>query len=292
MQNPGAPAPVIQTRAVFPGAARMGPEANPAPIILVIGPEKSGKSATTITSCVNFPNPGMEPLVIAWDKTGSVSCLRLGYTAQALVVSEFAPAPGRGGNIPAQPRFWDRAQGVLAHLERNVQALKANHGALIVDCASTMMDRLHEDARRFSQNPDPRSHFGECLMQAKEFMNRIVDLGLPTIWLSWMKESETVEERGSAPGSPKKYKVIPGGPNIIGGFRALLGGKAHHIFILEKKKYGPVAGADPEGYVRVLHSQAYEGVNAGGRYSHLLPEPCPADLGWILSVITGRLVPR
>jgi hypothetical protein len=264
------------SQGLFPGVSIIDAKSNAAPMLCVIGKEKSGKSATTITTLANWPAPGMDPLVLAWDKTGPDSCIKLGYQPHAIRIAD---QPGT--------RHWDKGRGVLDSLERNTAQLHSRYGAIVTDCMSTMVDRIHEDARRFSKNPDPRSHFGDALMQAKEWINRIVDLGLPTIWLTWLREPEMNESK--APNGQTVRKFAMGGVNVLGGTRALLAGKAHHILYLEKVKHGPgVQGADEDGNVRLFHTRPYENIDCHGRYSHILPEPCPPHLGWILSQITGK----
>lgn len=249
------------------------------PIILVIAREKEGKS-TLGTTLVGWPEQGKQPLYIPFDETGPNSCLKLGYVPQTMKPSAF---PG--------VRLWDRAKSIMTELESNRAAIRSAYGALIIDCASTMVDKLHEDARRYSQNPDPRSHFGETLMQAKEFMNRVCDLGLPTIWLAWLKEAELVESK--TPSGGKNKKLLMGGPQILGSFRQMLAGKAHHILILEKQKLGAgQPGADEDGYVRLFHTKPWENINAGGRYSHVLPEPMYANLGMVLQMIRDANNPK
>lgn len=269
-------APTNGAGPLFPGVTIIDAKANTAPIIVVIGREKSGKSATSITSLVGWPAPGFDPLVLAWDKTGPDSCIKLGYQPHAIRIAD---QPGA--------RFWDKGRAVLDSLELNAPALHARYGAIVTDCMSTMVDRTHEDARRFSKNSDPRSHFGDALMQSKEWINRIVDLGLPTIWLTWLREPEVNESKGPAGQTIRKF--VSGGVNVLGGTRALLAGKAHHILYLEKVKHGVGAqGADENGDVRLFHTKPYENIDCSGRYSHILPEPAPPHLGWILSQITGK----
>lgn len=251
------------------------------PIILVIAPEKAGKSTLGV-SLVGYPEPGKEPLYIPFDENGPDSCLKLGYVPHKMKPSAF---PGQ--------RLWDRTRSLLNELEQQQQAIRARYGAFIVDCASTMVDKLHEDSRRYSGNPDPRSHFGEALMQSKEFMNRLTSIGLPTIWLAWLREPEMIESKTSSGGKSKR--MLLGGPNIIGNFRNMLAGKAHHILILDKQKIGVgQPGADEDGYVRMFHTRPWENINAGGRYSHVLPEPMYANLGMILQMIrdSGKLNPK
>jgi hypothetical protein len=255
------------------GISMVTAQGNKAPIALVISPEKAGKSSLG-TTLFGWPDQQKQPLFLAWDKTGPDACVKLGYSPHAIKIPDL---PG--------DRHWAKAQIALQTLESNITAIKQQYGSIIVDCCSTMADRLHEDARRFSKNTNPKSHFGDCLMQCKEFMNRVTDLGLPTVWLSWLREAEV--EETVMPNGNKKTRIIPGGPHIIGGFRQLVGGKAHHIFVLEKQRVGfGVAGADEQGYKRVLHAAPWSNIASGGRYGHLLPDECPANLGLILQAIT------
>lgn len=283
MTDPNGPAPqapnLIGNMPSIQGIAAVGPQMNKAPVVLVISAEKQGKSSLGVT-LFGWPTTSKQPLFIAWDKTGPAACVNLGYSPHALTVPDL---PGE--------RHWQKGQAALKILEDNANAIRAQYGALIIDCGSTMADRLHEDARRFSKNPNPRSHFGDCLMQCKEFFNRVVDIGLPTVWLSWLKEAEI--EEINLPNGQKKTRVIPGGPQIMGGFRNLLAGKAHHILVLEKQRVGTgVPGADAQGYKRVLHASPWANIACGGRYSHLLPDECPANLAQILQAITTGQVLR
>ncbi len=226
-----------------------------------------------------YPTPEKQPIVLAWDRTGPAACVNLGYSPHAIVIPD----------VVGPERFWGKAQAALTLLEQNVHAIRQQYGSIVVDCSSTMTDRLHEDARRFSKNTNPRSHFGDCLMQSKEFMNRVVDLGLPTVWLSWLREAEV--EETTLPNGQKKTRIIPGGPHIIGGFRQLVAGKAHHNFVLEKQRVGTgQPGADSQGYKRVLHANAWANIASGGRYSRLLPDECPADLSLIMRAISSGKV--
>lgn len=283
MTEPNGPAPqapvphavpqLIGSVPTITGISAMGPQTNKAPSIAVLAAEKQGKSSLGVTLFA-WPTSAKQPLFVAWDRTGPAACVNLGYSPHALTIPDLAGE-----------RHWQKAQSALSILEQNVNAIRQQYGALIVDCASTMTDRLHEDARRFSKNSNPKSHFGDCLMQSKEFYNRIVDLGLPVVWLSWLKEAEV--EEINLPNGQKKTRIIPGGPHIIGGFRQLLAGKAHHIFVLEKQRIGTgQPGADSQGYRRVLHAAPWANIACGGRYAHLLPDECPANLGMILQAIT------
>lgn len=231
-------------------------------------------SATVGTTLVNWPREGLHPLFLAFDESGPNSCLTLGYQPHVMPVKKLPGATA-----------WEKTREALTQLEANRVKLHQTYGSLIVDCGSTMLDMLHESARRFSKNPDPRSHFGEALMQAKEVMNRLMALELPIWWLAWLREPETVEERGPNP-NVKIKRILPGGPNIIGNFRSMLAGKVQHIFILEKVNVGRgQQGADSDGFARIFHTKDWQNIRAGGRFSHLLPEPMPAHAGYVMSLI-------
>lgn len=243
------------------------------PQFLVVAREKEGKSATVGTTLVNWPKPGMHPLFLAFDESGPNSCLRLGYQPHVI-----APKKLPGATV------WEKTREALNRLEQNAVSLRAQYGAVIVDCASTMVDNFHEDARRTSQNPDPRSHFGAALMQAKETMHRLGQLGIPVWWLAWLREPETVEEPG--PSGKKVKRVLPGGPNIVGNFKSMLAGRVQHIFILEKMNLGKgQPNTDEDGFARVFHTRDWTGIRGGGRYSHLLPEPMPAHAGMVMQAV-------
>lgn len=273
MQQQGA---IPNRGPTIPGISLVDALSNDAPIILIIAEEKAGKSTIAATTSVGYPEPGFDPLILAWDKTGPDACIKLGYQPHVMKIGD---QPGN--------RWFAKAKHVMQTLENNAPAIRQRYGAIITDCTSTMVDRLHEDARRFSPNPNPQSHFGDALMQSKEWINRIVDLGLPSIWLAWLRAPEVVET--TTAGGAKTKKFIMGGPNILGNTRSLIAGKAHHILYLEKQKVGVgQPGADEDGYLRVFHTRPFENINCHGRYSHVLPEPAPAHLGYILGCITRR----
>lgn len=234
-------------------------------------------SATVGTTLVNWPRPGMHPLYFAFDESGPNSCLKLGYSPHVM-------------NIKRQPgaRWIDKARDALVKLESNVAQLRQQYGAIIVDCASTMVDYFHEDARK-GKNPDPRSHFGAALMESREVMHRLVGLGLPIWWLAWLREAETVDEKiGNDVKEVKVKRLIHGGANILGNFKALLAGKVQHILILEKVNVGAHPAADETGHVRVFHTRDYMNIRAGGRFSHLLPPEMPANAAQVMNLVYGR----
>jgi hypothetical protein len=267
-----APAPVLKP-VTLPGVVPANAVSTTAPILLVISYEKTGKSTLPV-SCVNFPRPGMQPLVLAADPNGPVSCLRLGYAVPNL---RFIDMPGA--------RYWDKVRTALDRLEKHA-ALHDEVGVIFTDCVSTLTEKLLDDAKRWSKNPDPRAAYNDVIIQFREYVHRLFDLNLPQVWLSWMEEPTVVEEKLAS--GQKTMRKIPGGPSILGRkLRAFVGGRADHILFLEKVKYGQVPGADPEGYIRLFHTRTYQDINAGGRFSHILPEPCPANVGQILAAITG-----
>lgn len=278
-QNAPPAAPVSQKDTqqswpLLPGVVAMSSTTVRPPMLLIISAPKFGKSATSICSLFGWPTPDKQPLVLAWDPTGPIACNRLGFYPHVIPIID---QPGA--------HFWDKAQHALNTIETNAHQLRQRYGAIVVDCASTMVDRLHEDSRRFSKNTNPMSHFGDALMRSKEFINRVVDLGFPTVWLAWLREAERVEE-GTGPN--KRVKFIPGGPHILGSTRNLLAGRADHILLLEKTR-APIGtqGADGEGYIRQFHTRPWNEIECGGRYSHVLPEPCPPHVGHVLNLMTN-----
>ena len=261
---------------LLPGIQIIGDQGK-APHIIVTAREKDGKSTTAITTLVGWPRPGFDPLVLAWDKTGPDACLRLGYKPHVLKI---------GDQVGAS--YLLKMRSTLQMLETNIQQVRARYGAIVVDCYSTMIEMLLEDGRKFSRNPDPRSHYFDAEKGLREFINRLLDLELPIVGLCWLSEPETHTE-SIGPGKTKST-FVPGGILVAGQkIRKYLAGKVQHIFVLERQKVGVGAqGADDLGFKRVLHSQAWENINSGGRLSHLLPEPCPAHVGWILTQVTGK----
>ena len=267
-QQPTAPTFSLPGVVVVTGNAGMVPQ------FLVIAREKEGKSATVGTTLVNWPRPGMHPLFFAFDESGPNACLKLGYNPHVL------PIP----RLPGM-RMIDKTRDALSRLENNVVQVRNTYGSIIVDCASTMVDYFHEDARK-GRNPDPRSHFGAALMEAREVMHRLTGLGIPIWWLAWLREPETVEEKvGNDVKETKVKRILPGGPNILGNFKAVLAGKVQHIFILEKQNVGKQPGADESGFLRVFHTRDHMNIRAGGRFSHLLPPLIPAHAGQVMSVV-------
>jgi hypothetical protein len=243
------------------------------PILLVIGKEKCGKS-TLALSLFDWPNQGDRPLVLAFDALGFDS------TAQ------FAPCPGV--KVKDQPglTFWDKTNNAITNLEQVFRSgRRTPFTSLLVDCGSTMVDKFMQEGRGMGAR-DPRQAFGYALNKSNEVLWRLIELGKPLIWLAWLKEG-FMDVQGS--GQAKRTKMVLGGAQIEGSFRAKLTGKATQVIILEKVKQLGAQGADAEGYVRQFHTRTYDNVEAGGRLSQFLPEPCPAHLGYVLSLLTqGR----
>lgn len=262
---------LIGTNPSIPGVIAVDRITNQTPQIAVIGAEKCGKS-TLATTLFGWPEPHMQPLILAWDRTGPDACLKMGYKVHALQILD-------------QPGVWgiDKARSALAILEGNMPEFRKTYGSIVIDCASTMSDRFLDDARRKTKNPDSRSWYRELGLWGMEFMNRVVDLGLPTVWLAWLKPP-FIHEEG------KRIKMEMGTAQIPGqDFKSKFVGKAQQILYLEKRKIGVgQEGADESGYIRELHTRPYENVNCSGRYEHILPEPCIPNLGFILSRMTMR----
>jgi len=266
------PQPVGPPQSMIPGVTIVQDSSGMIPQFLVIAREKEGKSATVGTSLVNWPRNGMHPLFFAFDESGPNSCLKLGYPPHVMQIKKL---PGM--------RMIDKTRDGLTRLEANMGNLRNVYGSIIVDCASTMVDLFHEDARK-GKNPNPRSHFGDALMWSREVMHRLMGLGLPIWWLAWLREAETVEEKlGNT--DTKVKMLLPGGANILGNFRNVLSGKVQHIFILEKQNVGPHPAADEAGFVRVFHTRDHLNIRAGGRFSHLLPPLMPANCAQVMNLV-------
>lgn len=245
-----------------------------APLLLVVGGPKSGKSSTTI-SLYGYPGPDDQPLVISIDAGGVDSCSKFGFQVAHIKVKDM-PGIDTAAKLNA----------TLDAIERGMTSGK-RPGSLVVDCMSTLAERLVAEESRVSKNPDPRSHYFKPLNVIRDFMNRLIDLGLPTVMLAWLEEGGVREEK--TPSGQKVRRQYLGGPSIMGGkAKAQIAGKADMILVLDKHKIGlGQPGADQDGYIRQFHTRTWDSIEAGGRYT--LPEPCPANLGWALAVITGKI---
>lgn len=243
-------------------------------------------STTAITTLRDWPEPGMDPLVLAFDPHGPDACVRLGYHPHAMRIRD----------LPGNSTF-DKTKAALAMLHQNIDYVKRRYGAVVIDCASTMVMQFHDDAKNTPKNrnnPDTRAPYFELGLYVKEVIRKVMDLQLPNIWLAWLMEGSTSSEKDQSTGQQKKSTEM-GGPDIMGRkVRNWIAGTSHHNFVLEKYRVAK-GGVDPwggkcddEDFVRVIHTKPWGLINAGGRYSHLLPDPAPANLGWILSQITGR----
>lgn len=264
----GAPASaLIGTPSVIPGITANPRSGNKAPIVLVAGREKEGKSTTVITSLFGFGGATMQPLVLAADSTGPDSCLAVGYVPHAI---KFVDLAGR---------WYDKLRSALDKVEQNIAAIRKTYNAIVFDCASTLSYRLLEDARRFSKNKDPRSHYQDMYTQFNEAWWRLADLEMPIVWLAWTGEPAMTDEGRT------EYAA----PDIAGKrFARTIAGRAHHVLLLERRKVGVgTDGADRDGYLRLFHTKPWNNNNAGGRYAHVLAEPMPAHMGNVLGAMLG-----
>jgi hypothetical protein len=249
--------------------------AMPPPHILVIGPEKVGKSTTIGKTLLNWPYEGAHPLFISIDRTGVQACRDAGFDPPHLPIDE------RLG-----PTTFERVMAAADRIETALNRAKPPPiTSLIIDCGSTLGSLLFQDSRDETlggkKQKDPRKNYGEVLEQAQQIMWRIMGLGLPTFWLSWEKPG-FVEEKGS--GAEKTRKTVLGGANITGNFKVLLSGKVDQIIVIRKRKVGKAAeGADRHGFIRQFHTQQVELTDAGGRFS--LPNPMVADAGLMLNMM-------
>ncbi len=258
-----------QNRPLIPGVVYSGTVPMEAPTILVVAREKTGKSCLPIS----LKTENSEPLVLAFDDTGPDSAARLGSPLAHLKISRELGVTVR-----------EKMNSAMLKLEQYFVNGQKPYSTLVVDCASTMTDTLFEEASRISKNPDPRSHYGDVLNASKSFFVRLQRLNVPVIWLSWLREAQTVTEN-------KKTRLIPGGAHITGGFREHLSGKAHQILMLERVHAMPGdPNANVDGFIRQFRTKPYAGVNCDGRYA--LPDPMPAHLGWVLYYIQNGYNPQ
>lgn len=264
----------------------VGGNDNNAPMVTLSAWEKTGKSTTAVMSLRDWPNPGQHPLVLAFDPYGPDACVKLGYHPHAMRMQD---QPGQ--------LLIDKFRSVHHMLMTNGDRLRQMYGSVVIDCASTLAMQLHSDAQQLPKNrnnSDTRAPYVECTVWLKEIINKVMELRLPNVWLSWLAEGSVDSFKDEASGQNKKQTRM-GGPDIMGSkMRNFVAGKSHHNFVLEKYKVAK-NGTDPwgqpgddESCVRVFHSKPWGLINAGGRYSHLLPDPCPANFGWVFSQITGR----
>lgn len=237
------------------------------PIIVVVAKEKVGKSALTLT-LHDYPNPGDQPIVLAADASGPDSCAQLSNRPVACI--KIGQQPGA--------TFWDQTRYSVDQIENCFKTQRHNFTSLVVDCGSTLTARLFNDSA--SKKTNKQQAYGEVLLQCGELMWRLLELGIPTIWLSWLKEPYNEEKNG------RIVKAHMGGLQMTGSFRDLIGGKATQILYLEKFNGGlNHPNADSQGFVRQLHTRPVQNINCDGRYSFKLPEPCPPDLGYVLRCI-------
>lgn len=253
------------------------------PMILVVGPSKSGKSAAS-SSLLGWR--GLDPLVIAFDPTGPDTCTDLGFPVP-VVIPENEPSPPDDKD----DSLFGKVRSTLAKLENYFKRGRTPpYNAIITDCASTMVDKLMNDDRRINPSKDQRRNYMNVLRQGTEIINRLTNLGVPTIWLAWLQEPfiETEDDK-KAPGAKAPKRQVMGGPMVDGAkLRTLLSGKAHQILAMETFLGAPGAqGLCADGYVRRFHTKPWDFIAAGGRYSSKLPEPCPPDYAWILDQIMG-----
>lgn len=271
---------------LLPGVTIVGGNDNKSPMVTLAAYEKMGKSTTVMTTLRDWPEPGMDPLVLAFDPHGPDACVRLGYHPHVIRVRD------QPGNDTI-----GKTRAALQMLTMNVEYVKRRYGAIVVDCASTMVMQFHDDAKntpKNKNNPDTRAPYHELGLYVKEVIRKVMDLQLPNVWLAWLQEGSVNAEKDQTTGQQKRSTEM-GGPDIMGRkVRNWLAGTSHHNFVLEKYRVAK-GGQDPwggrcdeEDFVRVIHTRPWGLINAGGRYSHLMPDPAPANMGWILSQITGK----
>lgn len=253
----------MPTIAGIPGITFTGTTPPEPPILLVIGAEKGGKSAASIT-LLDWPTPGKIPLIVAFDASGPDSCAQLGYQMHVIKVKD-----AQGVSLA------DKAMNVAAHLENSFRNPPKDfpYGSIVIDCASTMIEKFHE---QFSESyTNPLQVHGAVLNFSKRFFNKLTAIGVPTIWIAWLREPYE---------DTKTKKMMEGGAQISGSFKNTLAGRATNIVMLDRERVGVgVPGADAYGYARMFRTRPYRNIALGGRYA--LPDPMPAHLGMILNTI-------
>lgn len=282
-----AGAPAAPPMLTLPGVTVASDKDLISPMLSVCSKAKIGKSRSIITSLVDWPKPGMHPLVIAVDDDGPMSCLDVGYFPHRLRLRE-EDYPGLS---------FDQAIIMsLAKLHAARNMLHQQYGSIVVDCGSTLGMKLHAAAQRLpknARNPNMQAPFFELRVWFQQVIGLVRDLGLPNIWLSWSTDGY-VEPANQEQKKPARQ--FPGGPDILGAkLRNVFSGMPSHNFYMEKRKVG-VGGRDYDtglpgdelGYVRLLHSQPYDNMDAGGRLQRFLRPIMPANMGYILSCITGK----
>lgn len=259
----------------FPGLVYTSNVPSEPPMICVTAYEKTGKSTLT-TTLFDWPSPGGQPFVIAVDATGPDSCTKLGFRVAHVKVRD---QPGQF--------YHEKMRYLLNNLEGAIHAKQWPFSSIVVDCVSSLVDKMLYEDMQANPAKDDRVNYKNVGKHLREFLHRIRDLGLPTVWLAWQREP-IIEEK-KLPNGNTTRRAVMGGPMIAGSqMRGLVAGLAHMILPLEKSKIGVgQPGADSEGYVRLLHTRTWENIEAGGRYT--LPEPCPAHLGYVLSIIMGMI---
>jgi len=246
----------------LPGVEISSLTATDAPIVVVVGGFKTGKSCLAPT-LNDWPKPGGKPIVLAWDDVGPDACAALGYPVEHYKMKRM---PGR--------TLQEKANHVLTILENAKRSGTLPNTTIVTDCISTFGTALFDEAKQ--QNPhykDSRKYYGDILPQLRSYFNRVKDLGLPSVWLAWQMD-------------PTENRM--GGPNIPGAFKDMLPGIAHMVLVLELRKIGQgQPGADQDGNIRLLHTRPWAGIMAGGRYR--LPEPLYANLAYVFDLIMGRV---
>lgn len=232
-------------------------------------------NSTLTTTLYDWPAKGKMPLVLAYDAAGVDSCAQFGFNVPHIKIKD---QPGNS--------FYEKSLNAIANLKQVFAAGRQRadfpFSTVVVDCASTMTDRFYEEATIAKKGVKLQA-YGDVLDFSKRVMWSLLELGVPTIWYSWLKDA-FVDESGEGP--QKRRKTVMGGPLITGNFKATLAGKATQMLLLEKQNVGTgQPGTDAQGYRRVLHTRTYNNVECAGRYSQFLPEPCEPNLAYILHQI-------
>lgn len=247
------------------------------PVVSVIAREKAGKSSLA-TTLFDWPYPGARPLVLAFDETGPDACARIGRPVHTL-----KPKQEQGATM--MEKVHNLTLKLHTYLQPGSEGRKL-FNCVVVDCLSTFCEDTLEEIARITKNPDPRSHYAHMGKVGRMLFYRLIELRMPIIIISWLREAETTTDKGVT-------RLIPGGMLIPGKqFAGTIAGRAHAIVMLEKRS--PMPGDPPEaicadGAARIFHTKDHAGVRCESRFA--LPPIMPANLAWLMHYLMNGYQP-
>jgi hypothetical protein len=113
----------------LPGVTIVGGNDNKSSMVSLFRLREDGQSkSTAITTLRDWPEPGLEPLVLAFDPHGPDACVRLGITPMCSALGSTRQQHHRARTCTA-----------LAMLFQNIDYVRRKYSSLVIDCASTMV---------------------------------------------------------------------------------------------------------------------------------------------------------